>query len=210
MHFFKKKSSNQSLSLQQLKKNLQINFEPENAKPWVHYKTFYMEKHPFSDISKRFMGKDGYVSDFLGTGEPGIIVHGSSDGHLVILDTNLGVNKNPMYFTPRGFYHYLIRRYSLDLSKDKRPLHLVACFSGKAKENSGKLSVAQELANVTQRKIWAYGGHTTVRTHWSGVVALLNNTDAVRGPLIPMKIKPTLIEPHPPKSMNKLKSVSDC
>ncbi|SQC93574.1 Uncharacterised protein [Cedecea neteri] len=213
MHFFKKKSPSQPLSLQELKKNLKINFEPENARPLAHYKTFYMEHHPkgLSKISKRFMIKDGYVSDFLGTGEPGIVVHGSSEGHLVILDTNLGRDQKGSFFTPREFYRYLIRRYSLDLSKDKRPLHLVACYSGEAEKGSGKLSVAQELANATQRKIWAYGGHYPVATHYSGVAGLLNNTDYVfAGGFPPKRLTPKLIEPHPPVHMNKDNSVTHC
>lgn len=156
------------------------------------------------------MGKDGYVSDFMGTGEPGIIVHGSSEGHLVILDTNLGRDQKASFFTPREFCRYLIRRYSLDLSKDKRPLHLVACYSGKAEKNSGKLSVAQELANVTQRKIWAYGGHSQVRFHYDSVTSALNNTHSVTGHNSPFRLKPKLIEPHPPKHMNKDNSVTHC
>ncbi|NIG73580.1 hypothetical protein F3J34_08215 [Klebsiella sp. Ap-873] len=210
MPFFKGKSSVQTLPLQELKQNLQINFEPENAKPLAHYKTFYMEQIPLTQISKRFISKDGYTSNFLGTGEPGIVVHGCSDGHLVILDTKFGGKKKVLLFTPRDFYYYLIFRYSLDLSKDKRPLHFVACYAGKAKKGSEKLSIVQELANVTQRKIWAYGGHSKVSTHWSGLPALLNNTGAVRGAILPFRIKPKLIEPHPPKHMNNENSDSHC
>ncbi|WP_336981343.1 MULTISPECIES: hypothetical protein [unclassified Cedecea] len=194
-----------------MKHNLQINFEPENARPWTHYKTFAMEKIYLTKISEQFIWKCGYVSDFMGTGEPGIMIHGSPCGSLVIPDENIGKNQEASYYTPREFYHYLIRRYSLDLYQDKRPLHLVACYSGAAMKNSGELSIAQKLANITQRKIWAYGGHSPVLCHWSGVVGSLNNNYfGVRGYPFPHRIKPKLIEPSPPVYMNRNNSITHC
>ncbi len=196
MHFFKKKSSNQSLSLQQLKKNLQINFEPENAKPTSHYQSFYIDIYPGDKATR-----NGYVSDFLGTGEPGIIVHGTRDGKISIVLKGIRErrgNVRGVHYSPREFYQYLILRHSLDLAKDKRPLHLMSCYSGRAEKNSGKLSVAQELANVTQRSIWAYGGHEKLYLTSGGLTTAIGNTDFVTDSN-DRRINPRLIKPHPPK-----------
>lgn len=193
MSFFKKKVSQQqgNLNLVDLKKNLQINFNPNNAKPVVHYKTFFLE------IIKCFKDSHGYVSDFLGTGEPGIMVHGNMNGKLNIVTDGIrvvGAGVRSTHFTPREFYYYLIRRHSLDLAKDKRPLHLVACYSGAAEPASGKLSVAQELANITQRKIWAYGEFEEVYFVLGGLPHIVNKVGAIRNAK-GVRLKPKLIEP---------------
>lgn len=199
-----------SKKLKRLKKNLQIKFEPENAKPVAHYKSFFMETTPTIE-EKRDLS--GYVSDFMATGEPGILVHGSSIGKISIVMEGIreyGGDVCGKYHTPREFYHYLIRRHSLDLAKDKRPLHLICCYSGMAKENSGKLSIAQELANITQRKIWAYGGYEKVRSLTGGLFLMINNTDEITN-INKVKLEPKLIEPHRPEFIRiKTNSSSRC
>ncbi|NIF31615.1 hypothetical protein F3J29_05635 [Enterobacter sp. Cy-643] len=193
MSFFKKNVSQHqgNLNLVDLKKNLQINLNPDNAKPVVHYKSFFIE------VNKCFKDSHGYVSDFLGTGEPGIMVHGSMDGRLKIVTEGVrkvGSGVRSTHLTPREFYYYLIRRHSLDLAKDKRPLHLVACYSGAAEPASGKLSAAQELANITQRKIWAYGEYEEVRFVLGGLPHIINKVDVVRN-VKGKHLKAKLIEP---------------
>lgn len=182
--------------LARLKRKLKVNSNPENAKPTSYYKSFYLETRK-GDKTARF----GYISDFYGTGEPGILVHGSSDGKITIVsegirEANTDVPKR--YYSPKEFYHYLIYRHSLDLAKDKRPLHLICCYSGAAKEGSKKLSIAQQLANITQRKIWAYGGHEMVCTRSGGLAEIIDNLGHIRN-LNHEKLEPKLIEPHPPE-----------
>lgn len=157
-------------------KKLNINFNPDNAKPVAYYKTFEMGEERNGKTTRKRLG---YVSDFLGTGEPGIMVHGSQSGRFYIM----GDGPAPVYqtFTPEELHRYLILRHSLDLSRDKRPLHLLSCYSGGVKENSEELSVAQKLANVLQRRIYAYGGYERLsyKEKHQGIIGFLNNQGAI-------------------------------
>ncbi len=208
MPFFKKKSLGQTLSLLELKENLQINFEPENAKPTSHYKSFYIETEK-GGKPMRF----GYINDFYGTGEPGIMVHGCRSGKIAIVSEGIrevGGGVRGTSYTPKEFYHYLISRHSLDLAKDKRPLHFVGCYSGGAKEGSDKLSTVQQLANITQRKIWAYGGYERVRGPEEGLANIIDSRGGIKNVKYNV-LKPKLIEPHPPEFIKvKTKSSSRC
>ncbi|WP_336707252.1 MULTISPECIES: hypothetical protein [unclassified Cedecea] len=169
------KSINQFL-FERKKRSLSIDFNPADAKPVAYYKAI--------EIGEKKNGKAtrlrlGYVSDYLGTGEPGLMVHGSQSGKLYIM----GDGPDPVYqtFTPEDLHRYLIFRHSLDLSRDKRPLHLLSCYSGEAKENSEELSVAQRLANVLQRRIYVYGGYERLsyKSEYQGILGLLNNQGAI-------------------------------
>ena len=192
MPFFKGKQTD-SLPLQQLKENLQINFEPVNAKPVTYYKTLQIQRV----LSEHFF-RFGYVSDFMQTGEPAIFVHGTPGGRLQIPDFKH--NKDFVLLSPKEFYHHLVINHAIDLSKDKRTLHLVSCYSGAAKDDAEGISVAQELANVLQRKIWAYGGYEKLycdKKH-KGLIGMINNKGdvSIRVKNKYKKAQPKLVTPH--------------
>ncbi|WP_213714483.1 hypothetical protein [Cedecea lapagei] len=183
------------------KRNLSVNFNPASAKPVTYYKTIEIGEKKNGEATRLCLG---YVNDCLGTGEPGLMVHGSQSGKLYIM----GDGPNPVYqaFTPEELHRYLIFRHSLDLSRDKRPLHLLSCYSGEAKENSEELSVAQRLANVLQRRIYVYGGYARLsyNSEYQGVLGLLNNQGIIFKQREPSDTKPrvplvgTLVSPVSP------------
>lgn len=79
-------------------------------------------------------------------------------------------------------------------------MHLVSCYSGAAKDDAKGISVAQELANVLQRKIWAYGGYEKLycdKKH-KGLIGMINNKGdvSIRVKNKYKKARPKLIMPH--------------
>jgi len=130
-----------------------VNFSPHNARPVQWSKA--TEVSAKSRFLFRYMTSEGYVSDFGGTGQPGIIIHGSSSGWF-----------NPeslVNVRPERLPDYFLNHHGIDLSADNGPLHLVACYSGAARQ-PGQQSMAQLLANKLGRTVISYGGHERVWT----------------------------------------------
>ncbi|MGK4428643.1 hypothetical protein ACSMDK_09350 [Yersinia enterocolitica] len=51
-------------------------------------------------------------------------------------------------FTPVEFYFYLKDRFLIDLSRDKKPLHLICCFSGQASNSQHGTTIIQYSAKA--------------------------------------------------------------
>ncbi|MFV8760772.1 hypothetical protein ACSMDK_09355 [Yersinia enterocolitica] len=187
-----------------------INLHPENAEPYSYYKAievsrecrYYRPKLRLFKKKYEVIFRYGYTNNFMKTGEPGIIVHGSPNGRLKFFDgiephrTAGDYNSKKKSLTPLEFYHHLIYRLQIDLARDKRPLHLISCYSGQAL-NHREMSVAQQLSNIMQRPIWSYGLHEVVTYNCRlrglydiihGVGEFIDNNQ--------VKIKPKMIRPN--------------
>lgn len=86
-------------------------------------------------------------------------------------------------------------RFSLDLAVDLRPLHLVFCFSGKAGLHH-KVSIAQQQANMTQRRVWTYGAHEEIFSNGLKGLVDVNDSRGVFYDSESYEIFPKLISPH--------------
>lgn len=68
--------------------------------------------------------------------------------------------------SPAKFYQHPVINYFIDLSKNKRTLHLVCCFFDAVEESSEELSIVQKLASALHAKILSYGDYEQV--HYYG------------------------------------------
>lgn len=100
---------------------------------------------------------DGFVSDFRGTGEPALVLHGSNKDAGLSVYTDLkkigGTSRGLRAETPSTL-NVLTKRHGVDLTRDipaGKRLHLVSCHA------TGPNSMAQDLANYLQRPVVAYG-----------------------------------------------------
>ncbi|MFQ6251580.1 hypothetical protein ACLMPM_21820 [Yersinia enterocolitica] len=193
-----------------------INLHPENAEPYSYYKAIEVNRvcryqtslWGLRKIKYEVINSLGYIDNFMKTGEPGIIVHGGLDGKLGFIDgikphINAGdyaeikhLNSIKKNLTPLEFYYHLKYKLSIDLSRDKRPLHLVCCHSEHVYSHRG-ISVAQELSNIAQRPMWSYGLHGKViyRAHLRGLYDIIHGV----GTFIDnsrVEIKPKMILPN--------------
>ncbi|AZF20926.1 hypothetical protein [Pseudomonas sp. R3-52-08] len=108
----------------------------------------------------------GFVSNFSGSGEPGIIVHASKDGRIGYVDGSVSwMMQKPLpgsqekIFTPAQFVINIKERYDIDLVNVGRGrLHVGSCFS------SGETGIAQKLANILGRPTVGYGNFNEVAT----------------------------------------------
>ncbi|WP_124400248.1 hypothetical protein [Pseudomonas synxantha] len=108
----------------------------------------------------------GFVSNFSGSGEPGIVVHASKDGRIGYVDGSVSwVLQKPLpgsqekIFTLAQFVTNLKERYDIDLvTVGEGRLHVGSCFS------SGETGIAQKLANILGRPTVGYGNSNEVAT----------------------------------------------
>lgn len=185
-----------------------INLHPKNAAPVSFYKSIHLQENWLGGSNSEICRR-GYTNNFMGTREPGILVHGTPEGKMYFIDgiETLGHAINDWEYqsyvasmqrdlTPLEFCNHLKRRFSLDLSIDKKPLHLICCFSGRP-ENLRGVSIAQQLSNILQRRIWAYGGHEEIitRDQTKGLIDMMNNTGQILDSDL-RKITPRLIHPR--------------
>lgn len=188
------------------KRSCKINLHPKNAGPVSFYKSIHLQEVGLGNNSE--ICRRGYTNNFMGTRQPGILVHGTPEGKMKFVDglelyPRVGdfdavsyISERERILSPVEFYEYLKSRFSLDLASDKTPLHLICCFSGAAGSIYQK-SIAQQLADVTQRRIWAYGLHEEVftRNQLQGLVDIINNKGQILNSEM-IEIKPVLIYPQ--------------
>jgi RHS repeat-associated protein len=123
---------------------LQINLHPASAKP-VYFRRAVVIKPILEDgkLVDRMIDVAVY-SDFAGTGEPGVIIHGNSDGR--------GLHIPGTIFTAVDYQYTAFWNVSkIDLRTfggKSKPLHLSSCFS----DNN-----AEELATSLGRDVVGYG-----------------------------------------------------
>lgn len=134
------------------------------------YKTFHLEE--INDINREtYYQKLGFTNNFRNTGEPGILMHGTMKGKISFVD---GLDKQiapwarePTDFIPDSheitvneFVSFIKERHSIDLSTigGDTPLHFVTCYGGTPIRGEGFRSMAQQLADVTGRRVYTYGG----------------------------------------------------
>lgn len=136
----------------------------------IFYKTFHLEEVHLGDREKYYF-KLGFTNNFSNTGEPGILIHGLPEGKIGFYDgldrspelmsrAELRLKPNAIELTVEEFVAFVKERHSLDLSTfgGDTPLHFAACFGGTPIKSAGYRSMAQQLADVTGRRVYTYGG----------------------------------------------------
>ncbi|MCW2255366.1 hypothetical protein M2263_001457 [Providencia alcalifaciens] len=144
-----------------------INFSPDDSQHFDYYKSVHMEEFITHSGESQFRNL-GYVSNFMGTNNPGLVIHGNRKGNIYIyngLERNSDIHNNKFlgqFMSLPDFIDFLIKKHHLnELKTNKKPLHFISCYSGKA-QNDQKQSMAQNLANILERSIISYGGHETL------------------------------------------------
>lgn len=134
-----------------------INLAPANAPPVQYYKGFSIEEEIFSPIQEVIdRHVTGFLSDFRGTGEPALLMHGSKSGNTDVLAffSGLPEGKNILNVLQHSELVNFIKdkNINLDMYSPDTPLNLIACYSG------GKNGTAQKLANALGRPVKTYVG----------------------------------------------------
>jgi hypothetical protein len=101
----------------------------------------------------------GFISDVMGTGEPGILLHGNESGTVGYYNHLQGfpgrqLNPQPNFIkNPADLYEQIKEKCGVDLKTFKRgkPLHFIICFG------NAHNSMAQPLANFLNRPVICYG-----------------------------------------------------
>lgn len=99
-----------------------------------------------------------YISDFRGTGEPGILIHGTPCGNYACTigsieyitdseDVENVESKNIRYFTASQLVQYINTQSGINLKEDTKRLHVVACYAGKPG------GLADQLATILNKKL---------------------------------------------------------
>lgn len=134
-------------------RNIPLNLHPENASPLRNYKA----------ISISLKGQRlGYMSDVGGSGEPGLIVHGTTEGgYLMYYEGWHGFGATRRIFNNiPEFLEHLKNRFSIEFSMNTSiPLHLIACYSG------GVGRKAQQFARYLNRPVIGYGEKEAIYTY---------------------------------------------
>lgn len=197
--------------IQKLNKRLKelssVNLFPNNSNRVDYYKSVHIQETITSDNEQKIFTL-GYVSNFMGTNNPGLVIHGTSKGNTYFYNGLEKLQKdefgNDMYLGQcipvDKLIDFLIeKRHLNELISDPRPIHFISCYSGKA-ENEQKRSMAQELANKLAKPVFSYGGHESVcivkqkyglleMLKNEGFIATIKNEQLI-------KVKPDLLIPE--------------
>lgn len=185
-----------------------VNLYPNDSNPIDYYKSIHIQK-TIASVKKQKTITLGYVSNFMGTNNPGLSIHGTAQGDSYFYNGLEKLQKdergNNIYLGQcmpvDKLVDFLIEKRNLnELAADKRPLHFISCYSGKA-ENEQKRSMAQELANKLDKPVFSYGEHEPVYTvkQKHGLLEMLNNDGfiaTIKNKQL-VKIKPKLLIPEP-------------
>lgn len=141
-----------------------INLHPENAAPVQFYKAFHLEAYSYFGKVRQIRRETGFTNNALGTGEPGLLIHGGLRGEA--MSTSEGIStfglfkskqKKQIIFTSvDDLVSYLKDRHSIDLTESNQKLHLFACYAG----SEGGL--ADKFSLVLNRKIVSYSPNEIV------------------------------------------------
>ncbi|ULH10613.1 RHS repeat-associated core domain-containing protein [Serratia marcescens] len=106
----------------------------------------------------------GYSSNFAGTGEEGIILHGQKTGKLAFV-TQHG---NETYGDPVSTVFRLDREYKLNIRRNTdSPLHILACYLSDEE-------VGRDLSANLGRPVYLYGNGDKIRTNAEMLLSGLN------------------------------------
>ncbi|EKT64592.1 hypothetical protein [Providencia burhodogranariea] len=164
----------------------QVNLSVNNSNHVDYYKSVHMEEI-INHVGEKKLRNLGYISNFMGKNNPGLVIHGSNQGYIYVYsglekEKKIIDNKLPgQFMSLPQFVNFLIEKHNLnELMTDKRPLHFICCYSGKA-ENNQKKAMAQELANILNRPIISYGGHEAIYSinQDHGLQEMLDNTGSI-------------------------------
>ena len=171
-----------------------INLHPKNASQVQFYRATEIDVALTNGnkVTDMLPGS-GFISDFAGTGEPALVVHGAAKVGLFaitppIFDVN-GIRQQSKLVgvTPKEYVVYLNERFSIDLKKEvegKGRLHLLSCYSG------GKDGNAQHLANALGTVVAAYVDENT-QCMVDPLSTLLGNPEAFVGKTVDSVDVPT-------------------
>ena len=137
-------------------KDIKINLNPSNANAVQYYKAFSIEREN-TESEQGVVDHEitGFFSNFRGTNEPGLVMHGSDSGNTNALAFRFGLPGDKKRRFNVLTHHELInymrsRNINLDNYPPDTPLHLIACYSG------GENGTAQKLANALGRPVKTY------------------------------------------------------
>lgn len=162
----------------------------KKPKPILKYKAFDITTiglTPSWKKMRRIEVSNGYVNDFRGTGQPGIILHGDKEGRFAYFDgishySLFGKNKMAnlvVSYSSDELATKLKNDFSLDLIGSDTPLHVVTCYARRFEA---------PLAKAFRRPIITYSSDTITT---SGLYSLLGNSSSyMNGPMFrPVKPK---------------------
>jgi hypothetical protein len=133
----------------------------------TYYRAFSIEPHYRKDQSFTSYNIAGYMSDIMGTGEPGLVLHGYSARKIWLGYTpgftefsDYGGVRARMFNSAEALATHIHDTFGIDLrtAGEGKPLHLLACYAG------GNGGFAQHLATYLKRPVVAYGGATDIVT----------------------------------------------
>lgn len=192
---------------ERLNKLSSVNLFPNDSIRTDYYKSVHIQETMTSDKKQKILTL-GYVSNFMGTNNPGLVIHGTPQGNTYFYNglENLQKDKcgNNIHLGQCIPVDELVdllveKRHLNELISDRRPIHFISCYSGKA-ENEQKRSMAQELANKLAKPVFSYGGHESVYTvkQKYGLLEMLKNEGfiaTIKNEQL-IKVKPDLLIPE--------------
>lgn len=94
----------------------------------------------------------GYINNFRGTGEPGLLLHGDT---FTLCDEIIinGIPQVKFFDNMVDIVEHIFQKYDIDLiaATQGKKLHLVACHA------TGSTGTAQRMANVIRAPVVSYG-----------------------------------------------------
>ncbi|MCW2258180.1 hypothetical protein M2263_004271 [Providencia alcalifaciens] len=130
-------------------RNVSINLHPKKVgNGYIKYQAFSME---IIDEKKSTMG---YISNFRGTGEEALLIHGSKTGKIALLSRL----KKQKGFSVKEFISYIKENHNINLDGERRgKIHIISCYGG----SNG---VYQSFANELGRTVIGYGDRHALST----------------------------------------------
>lgn len=140
--------------------DIKLNLHPKQASPVQFYKAFNIKAFLANSDAPVHLHKPfcAYISDFRGTGESGIMIHGTPCGNYAvtpapveyIIDSKTIESKNTRYFTATQLVQYINTQSGINLKEDTKRLHVAACYAGKPG------GLADQLATILNKKTVSY------------------------------------------------------
>lgn len=129
--------------------NSSINLHPKGiGEGYDKYQAFSKEMIAGVDANM------GYVSNFRGSGEEAILIHGTKNGRVALYSHSV---ENRREFTVKDFISHIKNVHNVDLMEKKEPLHVLSCFG----VSNG---VYQAFSDELRRDVIGYGDGNAIST----------------------------------------------